>query len=286
MSARETLTADQRAALAEQLGDAQPARNSLLMSFGKSVQDRREHDHTTQREDWYCLNLAAYMGERAATVLRRLLDAEARTQRYRTAWGLASTRARSLAGAADRAAERARVGQQALQEALLTVLAMQMDQTAQRVADLRKAADDINGMPQDYECDPGRGDSAEFLRRRADEMEQGKDTSDAPQLSAGESTQALNNLLAHTTVFEIPWARSALPLQLRRSYGYADRWAICDREGHRWHREHGWVAEDDGIRYEAQRDATRYALAEAWPLAHQIATSESARATQTDGASQ
>ncbi|MFD1656971.1 hypothetical protein ACFSL4_01655 [Streptomyces caeni] len=76
MSARDKLTPEQRATLAEQLGDALPARNSLLMSFGKSVQDRRDHDHTTQREDWYCLNLAAYMGERAAPVLRRLLDAE------------------------------------------------------------------------------------------------------------------------------------------------------------------------------------------------------------------
>ncbi|UQA91215.1 hypothetical protein [Streptomyces halobius] len=83
MSTPESLTPEQRATLDEQLGDAQPARNSLLLSFGKSVQDRREHDHTTQREDWYCLNLAAYMGERAAPVLRRLLDAEAEIDRLR-----------------------------------------------------------------------------------------------------------------------------------------------------------------------------------------------------------
>lgn len=70
------LTPEQQAELTQQLGDAKPASSGLLMSFGASVQDRREHDHTTQREDWYCLNLAAYMGERAAPILRRLLDAE------------------------------------------------------------------------------------------------------------------------------------------------------------------------------------------------------------------
>jgi hypothetical protein len=72
------LTAEQRATLAAQLGDAKPARDGLLVSFGESIRDRREHDHTSQREDWFCMNLAAYMGERVAPVLRRLLDAEAR----------------------------------------------------------------------------------------------------------------------------------------------------------------------------------------------------------------
>jgi hypothetical protein len=32
---------------------------------------------------------------------------------------------------------------------------------------LREAADAINALPQDYECDPGRGDAAEMLRRMA-----------------------------------------------------------------------------------------------------------------------
>lgn len=66
------------AAIAELIGDAKPATPALLVSFGKSVRDRREHDHSTQAEDWYCLNLSAYMGERMGPVLRRLLDAEAR----------------------------------------------------------------------------------------------------------------------------------------------------------------------------------------------------------------
>lgn len=83
MSARDELTPEQRATLAQQLGDAEPARNSLLMPFGESIRDRRDHDHSTQSEDWYCLNLAAWMGEKAAPVLRRLLDAEAEIDRLR-----------------------------------------------------------------------------------------------------------------------------------------------------------------------------------------------------------
>lgn len=77
-------------------------------------------------------------------------------------------------------------------------------------------------------------------------------------------------LLALATVLEIPRPGHALPLQLRRSYGYADRWAICDREGRRWHREYGWVMQDDGSRYEAERDASRYTLAEAVPIARML----------------
>jgi len=78
-------------------------------------------------------------------------------------------------------------------------------------------------------------------------------------------------LLALATVLEIPRPGTGIPLQLRRSYGHSDRWAICDRTGRRWHREHGWVYEPDGIRDEAQRDATRYTLAEAEPLARELA---------------
>jgi hypothetical protein len=87
-------------------------------------------------------------------------------------------------------------------------------------------------------------------------------------------------LLALATVLEIPRPGTGTPLQLRRSYGHADRWAICDRTGRRWHREHGWVYEPDGIRDEAQRDATRYALAEAVPLARQLADETSDAETQ------
>ena len=40
---------------------------------------------------------------------------------------------------------------------------------APRAEVLREAADEINDLPQDYECDPGRGDAAELLRRKANE---------------------------------------------------------------------------------------------------------------------
>ena len=82
----------------------------------------------------------------------------------------------------------------------------------------------------------------------------------------------LTELLSLAAVLEIPRPDSGLPIQLRRSYGHPDRWAICDgMYGRRWHREHGWVYEAQGIRDEAQRDATRYTLAEAVPLAQQLA---------------
>lgn len=71
----ERLTPEQREAIAQQLGDAKPARAELIVSFGKSVADLREHEHP-KWEDLFCLNLASYMGERMAPVLRRLIDAE------------------------------------------------------------------------------------------------------------------------------------------------------------------------------------------------------------------
>jgi hypothetical protein len=47
----------------------------------------------------------------------------------------------------------------------------QADPTAAlRAQAYRDAADEINALPQDYECDPGRGDAAEMLRRRAAEI--------------------------------------------------------------------------------------------------------------------
>lgn len=66
-----------RLTLAQLIGDVKPASAELLHAFGESVRDCREHEHP-KGEDFYCLNLAAWMGEHAAPVLRRLLDAEAR----------------------------------------------------------------------------------------------------------------------------------------------------------------------------------------------------------------
>jgi hypothetical protein len=72
------LTAEQRATIAELIGDAKPATGRLLEQLAQSVRDRLAHDHATQREDWFCMNLTSFMGERMGPVLRRLLDAETR----------------------------------------------------------------------------------------------------------------------------------------------------------------------------------------------------------------
>lgn len=286
MSLHDALNPEQRAALAEQLGSAKPAAVGLLMSFGTSVRDRREHDHTTQREDWYCLNLAAYMGERVGPVLRRLLDAESRADRYRTAWRLARQRALSLAGAADRASKRARAGQEALQEAVFTILAMQMERDASQVTALREADERLAAMklPNELKGTLNAGSYADAWRHCRAIVQALIEEKATP--APTDATPAFESLLAHTAAFEIPQAGLLHPLQLRRSPEGGDRWAICDGEGRRWHREHGFVYEAQN-QDEHTRTHTRFALAEAWPLAHQIAAGETpARATDPDGASQ
>jgi hypothetical protein len=78
----ERLTPQERDMILGLIGDAKPARSSLLLSFGESVHNRREHEHP-QWEDFYCLNLSSYMGERTAPVLRRLVDVEAENELLR-----------------------------------------------------------------------------------------------------------------------------------------------------------------------------------------------------------
>ncbi|MBQ0947687.1 hypothetical protein [Streptomyces sp. RK76] len=77
------MPSEQRAAIAELIGDAKPATARLVEQLAKSVRDRREHEHPTW-EDLYCLNLVSWMGERMGPVLRRLLDAEDRIERRRS----------------------------------------------------------------------------------------------------------------------------------------------------------------------------------------------------------
>lgn len=113
----------------------------------------------------------------------------------------------------------------------------------------------------------------EELRRRADEGERGKDTSDGRQPSAGESTPALAELLRYAEAFEIPRPGNTVPLLLERSYAGGDRWSIGDREGRRWDRELGFVYERLDLD-ERTRTDTRFPLAEAWPFAHRIAAGE------------
>ncbi|WP_128378500.1 hypothetical protein [Streptomyces cavernae] len=76
------LNANQRAELAALLGDVEPVPDSLVMTLGALIRDRRENDHP-QWEDLSRHNLAGYMGDRMAPVLRRLLDREAENERLR-----------------------------------------------------------------------------------------------------------------------------------------------------------------------------------------------------------
>jgi hypothetical protein len=78
----ERLTPQERDMVLGLIADAKPARSSLLLSFAESVRNRREHDHP-QWEDFYCLNLSSYMGERSGPVLRRLVDVEAENEQLR-----------------------------------------------------------------------------------------------------------------------------------------------------------------------------------------------------------
>jgi hypothetical protein len=78
----ERLTAAERDMVLALIEDAKPARTSLLLSFAEAVRNRREHDHP-KWEDFYCLNLSSYMGERSGPVLRRLVDVEAENEQLR-----------------------------------------------------------------------------------------------------------------------------------------------------------------------------------------------------------
>lgn len=67
------------------LGDARPATGELLTAFAEQIRDRREHDHGSAGPDWdwFCLNVSGWLGDKAPTVLRRLLDAEAEIEQPR-----------------------------------------------------------------------------------------------------------------------------------------------------------------------------------------------------------
>jgi hypothetical protein len=108
----------------------------------------------------------------------------------------------------------------------------------------------------------------EFRRHKAGKL------ADAVREVRDAELERATRLLGLATVLEIPRPGTGIPLQLRLSHGHTNRWAICDREGRRWHREHGWVYEESGIRDEALRDATRYTLDEAETIARELAGME------------
>lgn len=77
---------------------------------------------------------------------------------------------------------------------------------AAEVAVLRRAADAINALPQDYECDPGRGDAAERLRRTADGIQEKATAPAAPATPGLASRQA--RLLAAIRTHGGEWTTS------------------------------------------------------------------------------
>ncbi|MEV0691816.1 hypothetical protein [Streptomyces sp. NPDC050388] len=67
---------------------------------------------------------------------------------------------------------------------------------------LRRAADALNALPQDYECDPGWGDAAERLRRTADGIEEkcspaGADATPGPAGHEARLAQLLDAIRTH-----------------------------------------------------------------------------------------
>jgi hypothetical protein len=107
----ERLTDEQIAEVAAHIGNAKPASLKLLVAFGEAVRDCREHEHPKGSEDFHCLNLAAWMGERAALVLRNLLNAEAdneRLQRQVDFWETAAQKNGELYAAAENQRDEAR----------------------------------------------------------------------------------------------------------------------------------------------------------------------------------
>lgn len=70
------------------------ASDELIEDFARAVLERAAHEHPKrgEGEDWFCNNLAGYMGERMHAVLIRLRDTEARLKQIR-----ADERARCVA---------------------------------------------------------------------------------------------------------------------------------------------------------------------------------------------
>lgn len=85
MSAQYQLPREVREQIAKDIADAKPATPGLLVQLADSARQVREHDHATQREDFFCLNQTSWAGGRIAPVLRRLLDADAEVDRKRAA---------------------------------------------------------------------------------------------------------------------------------------------------------------------------------------------------------
>ena len=66
-----TMTDQTASTIRKLLADGRPATDELLVALAEAVRDRREHDHD-RSEDFFCGNLAGWLGERMRPVLARL----------------------------------------------------------------------------------------------------------------------------------------------------------------------------------------------------------------------
>ncbi|MET7776295.1 hypothetical protein ABZU94_10540 [Streptomyces mirabilis] len=214
MSAREQLTPKQRVMLAQQLGSALPAHNSLLLSLWESIRERRG----------------------MAPVLRRLLDAETEVDRLRDE--LAEVKA-------------PRTGRCYLNGDVLFLSEAVIPHPITKephVAGWTRKTDEREWKPTAVAHEELEHNAWQDITAKE------KDTSDGRQSSAGESTPALADLLRYVEAFEIPRPGNAMPLLLERSYAGGDRWSIGDREGRRWDREHGFVLERQDLDEKTRTD--------------------------------
>jgi hypothetical protein len=60
-----------------------PAADLLIAQLGETVTQVKTHEHPTSGEDFYCLNLVSWLGERMGPVLRRLADEQVATREWK-----------------------------------------------------------------------------------------------------------------------------------------------------------------------------------------------------------
>lgn len=78
--------------------DQEPIGDELLAQVVNAMRQVREHDHSRQREDWFCLNLISWAGNTVPSLAKRVLDAE--RQRDEALATVAQLRAAVTAGGA------------------------------------------------------------------------------------------------------------------------------------------------------------------------------------------
>jgi hypothetical protein len=81
--------------------EQRPATDLLLADLANVITQIREHEQP-RGEDFYCLNLTTYMGERMAAVLKRLTDDQAQVRSWKDRH---TALAEEAAGYLDRIAE-------------------------------------------------------------------------------------------------------------------------------------------------------------------------------------